>query len=70
MSARPASAQFVQYSFAGAAGDEASSAPDAPPATGTASAVRRGSGLTPSLGAGTFSGSGFAVAPAPICCWF
>jgi hypothetical protein len=52
---------LVTYSFDGAAGNEASLAPDAQPANGSAADISRGSGLTPSPAANAFSSSGWAT---------
>src|SRR5687768_3493837 len=52
----------VTYSFAGAAGNEASFGPDAQPPGMSASDVTRGSGLTPSAASGAFSSSAWTTA--------
>jgi hypothetical protein len=54
-------AQVVTFSFTGAAGDEATFAPDAQPANGTVSSISRGSGLTPVATADVFNSSGFST---------
>lgn len=56
-----ANAQVVTYSFTGAAGNEASLAPDAQPANAVVSDISRGTGLTVSAGANTFNSSGFST---------
>jgi hypothetical protein len=54
-------AQLVNYSFTGAAGNEATFPPDNQPVNGTASNMSRGAGITPSASANTFSASGFST---------
>jgi hypothetical protein len=54
-------AQVVTFSFAGAAGDEPTFAPDAQPANGTVSSISRGAGLTPVATADVFNSSGFST---------
>ncbi len=54
-------AQLVTYSFTGAAGNEANFPPDNQPVNGTASNMSRGTGLTPSASANTFSASAFST---------
>lgn len=55
-------AQLVTYSFTGAAGSEATLAPDVQPTNGTASNMSRGTGITASASANTFSASAFSTA--------
>ncbi|SFE67221.1 lamin tail domain-containing protein [Thermoflexibacter ruber] len=54
-------AQLVTYSFTGAAGNEVTFPPDNQPTSGTASNMSRGSGLTASASANTFSASAFST---------
>ncbi|MEW6156783.1 MAG: hypothetical protein AB1813_05085 [Verrucomicrobiota bacterium] len=54
-------AQLVVFSFNGSAGNESTFAPDAQPANGTVGNMSRGSGLTPSSAAGTFSSTSFTT---------
>lgn len=56
-------AVLVSYSFDGAAGNEASFAPDAIPDHLTVSDMSRGPGINPSSSAGTFSASGWTTDP-------
>lgn len=51
----------VTYTFTGAAGNEASFAPDAQPAGMSAGSVARGAGLTPASAAGAFSSSAWTT---------
>jgi hypothetical protein len=50
------------YNFTGLAGNEAQGPADAQPTNGSLSAVTRGSGITPSVGANSFSATGFTTA--------
>ncbi len=61
----PEAVVLGQYSFTGAVGDEATYAVDAQPTNGTFSPMRRGAGVTPSVGANAFSGTNWTVASAP-----
>ncbi len=54
-------AQLVSYSFTGAEGGEASFGPDAQPAGAWAAPMTRGSGLSSSASANTFSASNWSV---------
>ena len=54
-------AQVVTFSFTGAAGNEATFAPDSQPANGTVSSISRGAGLTAVATADVFNSSGFST---------
>lgn len=62
LAAAPAAdAQFTTYTFEGALGNEATWAADMQPSGATASPFRRGTGLTGSGAANTFSSTGFGL---------
>lgn len=56
-----AQAGFINFSFDGSTGDEASLGPDSQLASLTVSAMTRGAGLLPSSSAGTFSAKGWTT---------
>ena len=60
-----ARAQIVVFSFNGAAGNELTLAPDAQPTFATVDSMSRGSGLTASSSAGTFSSSAWTTGSSP-----
>ena len=60
-----ARSQIVVFSFNGAAGSELTIAPDAQPTYATVSSMSRGTGLTASSSAGTFSSSGWTTSSSP-----
>jgi hypothetical protein len=56
-------AQLLQsYNFVGSAGNEVTLGPDGQPQNGVLENIRRGSGLNPNSGVGTFSSTGFTTA--------
>lgn len=57
-------AQLIQqYNFSGAAGNETTYPPDGQPTNGILSHIKRGSGISPSPGGGSFSGVNFTLDP-------
>ncbi|MBO0360230.1 T9SS type A sorting domain-containing protein [Hymenobacter sp. BT186] len=57
-----AHAQLATYSFTGAAGSEATFAPNSQPANATFSSMSRGAGITGSAGANTFAATDWSTA--------